>query len=188
MPASQAWNTPTPSTDLVPVEAFLQAASITYEQLLELLEVVWVRDGGAALTLQGLNDTCDLSIQSLAPAPLDAGVLDRVHRFLRLWRHAPWQMWELDLLLSSPAVAAERSTGRVCCRCSRSAASPRSPGWPSISNSPSTVTSTPPRTGTARRMARGRRRSTRDCFSIRPFPLIPIWLRWLPAARSPTPT
>jgi hypothetical protein len=105
VPASQAWNTPTPSTDLAPVEAFLQAASITYEQLLELVEVVWVRSGGAALDLQGLSDTCDLSIQSLAPAPLDAGVLDRVHRFLRLWRHAPWQMWELDLLLSSPAGA-----------------------------------------------------------------------------------
>jgi Tc toxin complex TcA C-terminal TcB-binding domain/ABC toxin N-terminal region/Neuraminidase-like domain/Salmonella virulence plasmid 28.1kDa A protein len=106
VPAATAWNTPAPSTDLVSVEAFLQAASITYEQLLELLEVVWVRDGGAALNLQGLSDTCDLSIQSLAPAPLDAGVLDRAHRFLRMWRHAPWQMWELDVLLSSPAVAA----------------------------------------------------------------------------------
>lgn len=105
VPAPQAWNTPTPSTDLVPVEAFLQAASITYEQLLELIEVAWVRDGGAALNLQGLSDTCDLSFQSLAPAPLDAGVLDRVHRFLRMWRHAPWQMWELDLLLASPTVA-----------------------------------------------------------------------------------
>jgi hypothetical protein len=105
VPASVAWNTPAPSTDLVPVEAFLQAASITYEQLLELLEIVWVRSGGGALNLQGLSDTCDLSIQSLSPSPIDAGVLDRVHRFLRLWRHAPWQMWELDLLLASPAVA-----------------------------------------------------------------------------------
>ncbi|HYX77339.1 MAG TPA: neuraminidase-like domain-containing protein, partial [Gaiellaceae bacterium] len=42
----------------------------------------------------------------LAPAPLDPGVLDRAHRFLRMWRHAPWQMWELDLLLASPVVAA----------------------------------------------------------------------------------
>lgn len=105
VPAPQAWNTPAPSTDLVAVQAFLQAASITYEQLLELIEVVWVRDGGAALNLQGLSDTCDLSVQSLAPAPLDPGVLDRVHRFLRMWRHSPWQMWELDQLLSSSAVA-----------------------------------------------------------------------------------
>ena len=103
--ASVAWNTPSPNGDLVAVEPFLQAASITYDQLLELLEVAWTRDGGPALTLQGLSDSCDLGAQSLAPAPLDPGVLDRVHRFLRLWRHAPWQMWELDLLLSSPAVA-----------------------------------------------------------------------------------
>ncbi len=105
VPAAQAWDTATPSTDLVPVEAFLRAASITYEQLLELLEVVWVRDGGGGLNLQGLSDTCDLSIQSLSPAPLDAGLLDRAHRFLRMWRHAPLQMWELDQLLVSPAVA-----------------------------------------------------------------------------------
>jgi hypothetical protein len=105
VPASVAWNTPSPSVDLVPVEAFLQAASITYDELLELLDVRWVPDGGAGLNLQGVSDTCDVSIQSLSPAPLDPGVLDRVHRFLRLWRHAPWQMWELDLLLSAPAVA-----------------------------------------------------------------------------------
>jgi Tc toxin complex TcA C-terminal TcB-binding domain/Neuraminidase-like domain/Salmonella virulence plasmid 28.1kDa A protein len=102
--AATAWNTPAPTTDLVAVEAFLQAASISYEQLLELIEVVWVRDGDAALTLQGLSDTCDLSIQTIVPDPLDPDLLDRVHRFLRLWRHAPWQMWELDALLSAPAV------------------------------------------------------------------------------------
>jgi Tc toxin complex TcA C-terminal TcB-binding domain/Neuraminidase-like domain/Salmonella virulence plasmid 28.1kDa A protein len=105
VPAATAWNTAAPTADLVPVEAFLRAASLSYEQLLELIEVVWVRDGGPALTLQGLSDTCDLGIQSLAPAPLNAGLLDHAHRFLRMWRHAPWQMWELDLLLTSPAVA-----------------------------------------------------------------------------------
>lgn len=104
VPAAQAWNTATPSTDLVPVESFLSAASISYERLLELLEVVWVRDGGAPITLQGVSDTCDLSAESLAPAPLEAGVLDRIHRFLRMWRHSPWRMWELDLLLEAPSV------------------------------------------------------------------------------------
>ncbi|MDQ2894182.1 MAG: neuraminidase-like domain-containing protein [Actinomycetota bacterium] len=104
-PAAIAWNTANPGTDLVPVEAFLHSAAITYEQLLQLLEVVWVRDGGAPITLQGVNDTCDLNAESLAPAPLDAAVLDRLHRFLRLWRHATWHMWELDMLVQAPAVA-----------------------------------------------------------------------------------
>ncbi len=104
VPASVAWNTPSPGSDLVPVPSFLQAASITYEQLLELIEVVWVRAGGPALEVDGLNDTCDLTAQSLAPAPIGTDVLDRLHRFLRMWRHANWAMWELDLLLRSPAV------------------------------------------------------------------------------------
>ena len=99
-----AWNTANPTTDLVLVPAFLQAGSITYESLLELLEIVWVRGGAAAVTLQGVNDNCDISVQTLAPAPIDAGVLDRMHRFLRLWRHGGWKMWELDLLLGAPLV------------------------------------------------------------------------------------
>jgi Tc toxin complex TcA C-terminal TcB-binding domain/Neuraminidase-like domain/Salmonella virulence plasmid 28.1kDa A protein len=99
-----AWNTAAPPNDLVPVPAFLRAATNTYEQLLELLDVVWVRGGGAPLTLEGVDDTCDLSRQTLAPAPLDSGVLDRIHRFLRLWRHGSWKLWELDLLLRAPTV------------------------------------------------------------------------------------
>src|SRR5262249_29880802 len=32
--------------------------------------------------------------------------LDRMHRLLRLWRHVPWDLWELDLLLRAPRLAA----------------------------------------------------------------------------------
>lgn len=105
--APVAWNTADPPNDLVPVPSFLHAATITYEQLLELLAVVWVRGGSAPLTLEGIDDTCDLGKQTLVPAPLDGGVLDRLHRFLRLWRHGGWKMWELDLLLAAPSVAAD---------------------------------------------------------------------------------
>ena len=99
-----AWNTADPVNDLVPVPAFLHAASIRYEQLLDLLEVVWVRAGGGPLTLAGVDDTCDLTRQTLAPAPIDDAVLDRLHRFLRMWRHGGWAMWELDLLLGAATV------------------------------------------------------------------------------------
>ena len=102
VPLATAWNTPTPSVDLVHVPSFLQAASISYEHLLELLDVVWVRGGGAATTIQGINDNCDLSEQTLDP--IDDNRLDRVHRFLRLWRHAGIKMWELDLLLGAALV------------------------------------------------------------------------------------
>jgi hypothetical protein len=105
--ANLAWNIPAaqnPSNALVPVPSFLQAALLSYEQLLELLQVAWVK-GNINLTLEGVDDTCDTSIQSLSPAPLDAGLLDRAHRFLRLWRRTGYKMWELDLLMTAPAVA-----------------------------------------------------------------------------------
>ena len=100
--AAIAWNTANPITDVAPVPAFLQAASITYESLLELLQVAWVQ-GPLNVAIQGIDDTCATSKQSLAPLDLD--FLDRAHRFLRLWLSTGYKMWELDLLLGSPAIA-----------------------------------------------------------------------------------
>src|SRR5262249_50229642 len=80
------------------VPAFLKAADITYESLLELLDVKWVQ-GQNSVAIQGIDDTCTTANQTLAPAPLDAGFLDRAHRFLRLWRAMDCKMWELDLVL-----------------------------------------------------------------------------------------
>ena len=96
---------PDPLTDVAPVDAFLAAASLTYESLLELLEVGWVQ-GGLNVAIQGVDDTCMTSKQSLAPLvapPLTGlGFLDRAHRFLRLWLATGYKMWELDLLLDRP--------------------------------------------------------------------------------------
>ena len=98
-----AWNIANPASALVSVPAFLQAASITYESLLELLEVSWVQ-GGLNISLQGVNDLCEISSETLTPSPLDAGFLNRAHRFLRLWGSTGYKMWELDLLLTAPKV------------------------------------------------------------------------------------
>jgi Tc toxin complex TcA C-terminal TcB-binding domain/ABC toxin N-terminal region/Neuraminidase-like domain/Salmonella virulence plasmid 28.1kDa A protein len=105
--AAIAWNTSDFSaaagTGLATVPVFLQASKLTYEQLLELLQVTWVQ-GGLGITIQGIDDTCNTQIQALTPAPLDPGFLDRAHRFLRLWLATGLKMWELDLLLAAPAV------------------------------------------------------------------------------------
>jgi hypothetical protein len=101
--AATAWNISNPTTALVAIPAFLQAASLTYEQLLELLDASWVQ-GGLSVAIQGIDDTCMTSSQSLTPAPLDAGFLDRAHRFIRLWLATGYKIWELDLLLSAPKV------------------------------------------------------------------------------------
>ena len=101
--AAIAWNTAAPPTDLVTVPAFLQGASLTYESLQELLQIAWVQ-GGLGIAIQGVNDLCDTSVQTLAPGPLDAGFLDRAHRFVVLWQATGDRMWELGLLLAAPAI------------------------------------------------------------------------------------
>jgi hypothetical protein len=103
VPADSAWNIANATSAVPPVPAFLQAASITYESMLELLQVGWVQ-GALNISIQGIDDTCNTGVQALAPAPLDAGFLDRAHRFLRLWRRTGYKMWELDLLLNSQTV------------------------------------------------------------------------------------
>ncbi|HTA43725.1 MAG TPA: neuraminidase-like domain-containing protein [Bryobacteraceae bacterium] len=104
-----AWNTndfsATAPNGLATVPVFLEASSLTYDSLLELLEVSWVQ-GGLSIKLTGLNDSCDTSAMALQPAPLDAGFLDRAHRFLRLWLATGYKMWELNLLLNAPSVGA----------------------------------------------------------------------------------
>ena len=79
VPTQVAWGTPLPPTDPVayvaPVPAFLQAASVTYECLLELLDVEWVQ-GGLGVGIVGADGTCSTSTMSLAP--INADFLDRV--------------------------------------------------------------------------------------------------------------
>ena len=96
------WATGAPATDLAKVSTFLTAAGLTYEQLLELIDVKWACGGGKALAITGATDTCETDSQTLAP--LDLTRLDLIHRFLRLWRRTGWKMWELDLLLSAAAI------------------------------------------------------------------------------------
>ena len=105
VPLTVAWNDANPGTDLAAVDAFLQASGLTYEQLIELLEVQFVQ-GGLGVAIEGSNDLCDTGQEHLAPTPLDQGFLDRAIRFLRVWLATGWKMWELDLLLASPAVGA----------------------------------------------------------------------------------
>lgn len=109
VPTSVAWNTSDFTANapngLATVPVFLQASSLSYESLLELLDVNWVQDG-LDIQIVGLNDTCATSGMTLSPATpsLDAGFLDRAHRFLRLWLATSYKMWELDLLLLAPSV------------------------------------------------------------------------------------
>jgi len=73
--AAVAWNISNPETALVSVPTFLQAGSITYESLIELLEVSWVQNG-LNVTLLGVNDQCDTSTQTLTPTTTLVGSIN----------------------------------------------------------------------------------------------------------------
>lgn len=83
----------------MPVADFLERSKLTYGELLRLLYVGWIDPIGGAnrVVITRPADTCSLREQNLEN--LTAAKLDKMHRFLRLWRHTPWQMWELDVLL-----------------------------------------------------------------------------------------
>ncbi|QDP95438.1 hypothetical protein FOE78_05525 [Microlunatus elymi] len=86
------------------VTDFLARGGLTYDELLALVVVEWISppDDPQRLVVQRPVDTAALSAQHVTN--LMAANADRAHRFLRLWRHTPWTMWELDRLIRSPKV------------------------------------------------------------------------------------
>lgn len=82
----------------VSVREFLDHSKLEYPQLLDLIEVTWINVPAAPEKL-GITpkSVCDVSLQSVEN--LTPARFDRIHRFLRLWRHSAWKMWELDLLI-----------------------------------------------------------------------------------------
>lgn len=90
----------------VSVADFMRRSALTYQQLLELLYVEWLNPGNAAnpMAIERPEATCDTNLQNVVNLTLARW--DKIHRFLRLWRHTHWEMWELDLLLRAPKVGA----------------------------------------------------------------------------------
>lgn len=90
---------------LANVSVFLRKAALEYNDLLALLDLPFIDPAGDLAVNYGDDPTCDTERQRIQP--LDPARLDRIHRFLRLWRKLKgWQMWELDLAIRHPAVGA----------------------------------------------------------------------------------
>jgi Tc toxin complex TcA C-terminal TcB-binding domain/ABC toxin N-terminal region/Neuraminidase-like domain/Carboxypeptidase regulatory-like domain/Putative peptidoglycan binding domain/Salmonella virulence plasmid 28.1kDa A protein len=84
------------------VSTFLRKTGLEYNEMLALLDLNFINPKGD-ITVEYTQPSCDVAQQWLRV--LDAPKLDRIHRFLRLWRKlAGWQMWELDLALSDPVI------------------------------------------------------------------------------------
>jgi hypothetical protein len=83
------------------VDVFLQKTGLEYQQLLALLDLKFINPMGDIAVVH-LNPTCDTEQKRIQI--LDASKLDRIHRFIRLWRKLGWKMWELDLVIHHPAI------------------------------------------------------------------------------------
>ncbi|HEX5835251.1 MAG TPA: neuraminidase-like domain-containing protein [Pyrinomonadaceae bacterium] len=98
------WGESAPSwlTDVGNVKNFLNKTGLEYNDVLTLLDLRFINPGGN-LVINHLDASCDLDqkvIQVLSPT-----ILDRLHRFLRLWRKLKgWKMWELDLVIRHPQI------------------------------------------------------------------------------------
>jgi Tc toxin complex TcA C-terminal TcB-binding domain/Neuraminidase-like domain len=84
------------------VKTFLQKTGLEYNELLTLLDLKFINPA-SDIIVHHLDPSCDTDkkvIQALDPAKLD-----RIHRFLRLWRKLrDWKMWELDLVIRHPSI------------------------------------------------------------------------------------
>lgn len=87
---------------LTNVKNFLQKTGLEYNELLALLDLKFINPD-SDITIHHLDPSCDTDkkvIQSLDPVKLD-----RIHRFLRLWRKLKdWKMWEFDLTIRHPRI------------------------------------------------------------------------------------
>jgi len=93
----------------IPVDVFLKRAQLKYSELLELIQVRFINpDDDQSQVLRPVNncDTGEQKINLLSPEKLD-----RAYRFLRLWRHSSWKMWELDQLIRSPEIGSGALSG-----------------------------------------------------------------------------
>jgi hypothetical protein len=84
------------------VKTFLWKTNLEYNEMLALLDLEFINPGGN-LYIEHADSSCDTdkkSIHGLRPKKLD-----RIHRFLRMWRKLKdWKMWELDLVICHPAI------------------------------------------------------------------------------------
>ncbi|MCP9463226.1 MAG: neuraminidase-like domain-containing protein [Nitrospira sp.] len=89
-------------TSVANVKTFLRKTGLEYEELLALLDLPFINPAGD-ITIQHLDASCDTNKKVIQG--LNAQKLDRMHRFLRLWRKlGGWKLWELDLAIRCPGV------------------------------------------------------------------------------------
>jgi len=91
-----------PDKSVANVKTFLRKTGLEYEELLALLDLAFINPA-SDITIKHLDASCDTITKIIQG--LNEQKLDRIHRFLRLWRKAKgWKLWELDLAIQCPGV------------------------------------------------------------------------------------
>src|SRR4029453_18032145 len=76
------------------VKKFLQKTALEHNELVALLDLKFINSTGD-IAIHHLDPSCDTDKKVIQV--LDAAKLDRIHRFLRLWRKLKknWSIWKL---------------------------------------------------------------------------------------------
>ncbi|HEU4854668.1 MAG TPA: neuraminidase-like domain-containing protein [Nitrosospira sp.] len=91
------------------VKNFLDKTGLEYNDLLALLDLKFINPAGD-IVVHHRDPSCDAEQKAIQA--LDAPKLDRIHRFLRLWRKLKgWKMWELDLVIRQAGVGNRPANG-----------------------------------------------------------------------------
>lgn len=114
------WGESNPATWLATianVNVFLKKTGLEYNELLALLDLAFINPTGD-ITIVSDDSSCDTAKKTITGLDTE-GVdkrqkLDRIHRFLRLWRKlSGWKMWELDLALRTAQVGSWDAVGKL---------------------------------------------------------------------------
>lgn len=95
---TQFWNG---LVDINKVSVFLHKSGLTYKQLRDLLRLKFINPLADAKIVH-TDSSCDTEQKTISN--LTTSKLDRINRFLRLWRKTKWQMWELDALIMNSKI------------------------------------------------------------------------------------
>lgn len=79
----------------------LRRTGLTREELGSALETAFVQAGGALSIQPGKRDAGSVQNDVETVRGLTINALDRLHRFVRLWRKLPWTIGELDRVLTA---------------------------------------------------------------------------------------
>ena len=99
--------TGSPFVVLARLSVVLRQARVSHPELLDLLGSRFVLGGGTAPSTLPANE-CRPSVMRLEP--VDAGLFDRLHRFVRLRRALGWSVADLDVTLRGLLVGGEITT------------------------------------------------------------------------------